>query len=122
MRQSRDSLASARVERAIVGKLQCHAGSLGKSVVRTPWQGTDPNKRGSSRRNRRHNELRTFEIVCEVDAGAIGKRRFGQVSCGIVANMPNTSRPQISDKIGEFEFKSFPASTRGKALLIINLG
>ena len=34
----------------------------------------------------------------------------------------NTFRPQISLKIGEFEFKSFPASTRRKALLIMDLG
>src|SRR5205809_1142304 len=45
----------------------------------------------------------------------LGKDGLAKIHAAL-SNMPNTSRPQISDKIGEFEFKALPRVEAGNDL------
>ena len=111
MRQSRNSLASANVERATASRgpcciisrvalrdmLQCRADSHGKSVGRRREQGTDPRKKIRGIYDRRHNDPRISETRRSEGDPSVARISFGRHSYPIVRGWPWT----VADVLGK---------------------
>src|ERR1035437_8614394 len=136
MRQSRDSLASASVERAprdrgtpcgraccssTAGTLRCRAGSRDKSTERRPSLETGPNKKNSSAGNRHGSGPRIAGTHNVEDDRRPGRKQFGQDSSLIVGNLRRVPRRRPEASSGEKQFKSKNLKSRLNCVAINRL-